>query len=105
MIGLSIALILVPYDEARSDARSHRQRRPEGTPQASAGQRLRIVRRTLLVAGCLICLAYMGRALSPRLSAAVASFVPFTPSCGVLGGWVTSTPSLSARPGCLETWQ
>jgi hypothetical protein len=105
MIGVSIALILVPYDEGRSDARSHRQRRPDGIPQAFAGQRLRIVRRTLLVVGCLICLASLGRALSPRLSAAAASLVPFTPPCRVLGTWVTSTPTLSARPGCLAAWQ
>jgi hypothetical protein len=92
MIGVCMALILAPYAEGRSNARSHRHR-------------LRIVRRTLLVVGFFVCLASLGRALSLRFDAAVVAFVPFTPSCRVLGAWVTSTPILAARSGCSAAWQ
>lgn len=105
MIGISIALVLVPCDEGRSGARSFRQRPPEGILQAFALRRLRLVRRTLLVVGCLICLASLGRELSPRVGAAAASFVTSTPPCRVLRTRATSTPTLSAHPGCLAAWQ
>jgi hypothetical protein len=105
MIGVSIALILVPHGEGRSDVRSHRQRRPKDIRQAFAGQRLRIVSRTVLVVGFFVCLASLGRALSPRFDGAVVAFVPVTPPCRVLGAWVTSTPMLAARAGCSAAWQ
>jgi hypothetical protein len=99
MIGVNVALKLLPYDEARLRTRSHRQRRPEGIPRAFSRRRPRVVIRTLLVFGCLILLVYFGRALSSRLSGAAAAFTPFTP-CRVLATWVTATPILSTRPGC-----
>ena len=105
MIGVCIALILVPYAEGLSNAHSHRQRRPKGIRQAFARQRLRIVRRIVLVVGFFVCLASLGRALSARFDAAAVAFVPLTPPCRVLGAWVTSTPMLAARLGCSAAWQ
>lgn len=100
MLGASIALILVPYGEGRSGVHSHRRQRPKDIPHAFARQRQRIVRRTLLVVGFLVCLASLGRALSQRFDGAVVAFVPLTSPCRVLGVWVTSTPVLAAHPGC-----
>jgi hypothetical protein len=100
MIGVNVALKLLPYGEGRFRTRSHHQQRPEDIPRAFSPRRPRVVIRTLLVVGCLILLVSLGRALISRLNGAAAPFIPFTQPCRVLGTWVTATPILSARPRC-----